>query len=171
MVEVCQKLSEVQSNFVSCPDKGTKSPAFYSSFIVLHLTQSQGTIPIIVFYLHLTSILLVSNLHLTSILPDTRAPSPSLYSTFILLLSYFYLTSILLESYLILMHHPHHCIPPSSYFYLTQELSSSCNSLTLHNSYSMACETIFDLTQILIKIHLTTVLLGKALIPWAVNQL
>ena len=106
-------------------------------------------------YLHLTSILLLSNLHLTSILPDTRALSPSLYSTFILLLSYLYLTSILLQSYLTLGHHPLHCILPSSYFYLTQVLSSSCNSLTLHNSYSMACETIFDLNQIFIKIHLT----------------
>ena len=118
-MEVCQKLSEVQPNFVSCPDKGTKSPAFYSSFIVLHLTQSEGTIPIIVFFLHLTSILLLSNLHLASILPDTRAPSPSLYSTSILLLSYFYLTSILLQSYLTLEHNPHHYILPSSYFYLT----------------------------------------------------
>ena len=130
MVEVCQKLSEVQSNFVSCPDKGTKSPAFYSSFIVLHLTQSQGTILISVFYLHLTSILFVSNLHLTSILPDTRAPSPSLYSTFILLLSYLYLTSILLESYPILGHPSLHCILPSSQFYLTCILLPSYFNLT-----------------------------------------
>ena len=51
-------------------------------------------------------VIINSNICLTLILPDTRASSPSLYSTFIILLSYLYLTSILLESYLVKGHHP-----------------------------------------------------------------